>query len=228
MPFRFLPSVAALAALLAVPSVASAQSSVREFELGGSATFLGLQCIRLTPDLPFQSGTAWYPRPIDLARPFQMSLSIVLGPKDADGADGIAFVFHPAKQTGYRGESLGFGGLVPSIGVEFDTYQNLHLDDPAADHVAVIPNGRSGHFGTEPVQLPNLEDGERHPLEIAWDPLRGLEIRLDGRLRARTPPELVLEVFKDIPTVFWGMTAATGRLSNPQDVCIERLKLSAI
>jgi hypothetical protein len=201
---------------------------VAEFELSGAATFLDRHCIRLTPDVPFQSGTAWYPRPIDLAQPFQMSLSMVLGSKNLDGADGIAFVFHPAMRTGRRGEGMGFDGLVPAVGVEFDTYQNLHLDDPASDHLAIVANGLTRYSASAPVPLPELEDGKRHPLEIGWHPVKGLVIRLDGIVRATAPPELVTGVFDGTQPVFWGMTAATGRLSNPQDVCIESLKLSGV
>ncbi len=217
----------AMLGLLAA-SPAWAQSSVRDFELGGSAAILDDQCIRLTPDQQYDTGSAWFKTPIDLSRPFEMKLLVVLGEKDAQGADGIVFVFHPDKQTGFRGEGMGFAGLMPSLGVELDTYRNDHLGDPPNDHLAVMRNGRSFHVGEAgTVDLGNLEDGEKHPLQIAWNPETGLVIRLDGRVRGTYGPEVVTEAFDGTPTVYWGMTAATGRLSNAQDVCIEKIRISS-
>lgn len=216
-----------LVLLLFGAAPALAQSSVTEFELGGSATLVSDECIRLTPDQQYVSGSAWYRAPIDLSRPFEMKVKIVLGNKDDQGADGIVFVFHPAMQTGWRGEGMGFAGLVPSLGIEFDTYQNFHLNDSAADHLALMANGRlfHGEDAFRPIALENLEDGRRHPLRLAWDPGSGLKVMLDGKLRATYPAAAVKEIFGETSIVYWGMTAGTGRLSNIQDVCIEKLYL---
>ncbi len=210
-----------------VASDAFAQSSVHDFELGGSAFLLSDECIRLTPDQQYVSGSAWFRSPVDLNRPFEMKVKLVLGQKNEDGADGIVFVFHPSKQTGFRGEGMGFAGLVPSLGIEFDTYQNFHLNDSAADHLALMANGQLFHGEDvfRPVELGNLEDGKRHPLRLTWDPGAGLKIVLDGKVRAAYPAAAVKGIFGDNFTVYWGMTAGTGRLSNVQDVCIEKLYL---
>ena len=203
-----------------------AQSSVHDFALGSSARILDEECIRLTPDHPYLTGSAWYKRAIDLNMPFEMVMCLVLGEKDGDGADGIAFVFHPTMQTGFRGEGMGFRGLQPSLGIEFDTYQNYHLNDPAADHLAIMPNGQAFHgFGLlPPVELTNLEDGQRHRLRITWDPAaKLLEVYLDDKLRSSYQVDLIQQIFGGNPRVYWGMTAATGRLSNYQDVCIKKL-----
>jgi len=220
-----LPAIAL--SLLAGPALA--QSSVDQFELGGSARVLDAHCIRLTPDEPYLTGSAWFQQAIDLSQGFEMRMSLVLGSKDLQGADGIVFVFHPAKQTGFRGEGMGFAGLRPSLGIEFDTYRNDHLADPDADHLAVMQHGRSFHSNPEyVVPLGNLEDGERHPLQISWSPRAGeLEVRLDGVRIATYPAELITGTFGSTTQVYWGMTAATGRLSNAQDVCIDGLKVSA-
>ena len=213
---------------LLFPTVSSAQSSVRDFRLGGSAHLLDEECIRLTPDQPYASGSAWFEQPIDLDSRFEMRVQLVLGDKDLEGADGIVFVFHPAMQTGARGEGMGFAGLVPSLGVEFDTYQNLHLSDPAADHVALMTNGQRYHHARAGgvVELDNLEDGARHPMRITWSPQSGLEVYLDDELRAAYPAEGVRGLFGEETVVYWGMTAGTGRLSNDQDVCIEMLRIN--
>lgn len=206
--------------LLSAPAPAYPQSSVDEFRLGGSAFRLDARCIRLTPDRSFVSGSAWFVRPVELERAFSVEVSVRLGLKDREGADGLVFVLHPSLQTGRAGEGMGFAGMVPSLGVELDTYQNLHLGDPQADHLAFMADGRRRHVAA-PVELPNLEDGSRHPLRIEWDPASGLEVTLDGRSVARHANDDVQRIFGASARLYWGFTAGTGRLSNEQDVCIE-------
>jgi len=213
--------------LLALPPfLLTAQTSVQDFKLGGGARILNDECIRLTDDAPFESGSAWYEKAIDLSQPFELTVCIVLGNNDEAGADGIGFIFHPTMRTGYRGEGMGFAGLVPSLGIEFDTYQNYHLADPAEDHVAINLNGRTHSYSSVvgPNPVPNLEDGKKHLLWVNWDPIeRTLTVQLDGEERALLNANIVEEVFGGNPTVFWGVTAATGRKTNFQDICIKKL-----
>ena len=49
-------------------------------------------CFRLTDEEDYSSGSIWYRRPISLNAPFSIELSILVGCKDADGADGIEVV----------------------------------------------------------------------------------------------------------------------------------------
>ncbi|MBB4077893.1 hypothetical protein GGR28_000494 [Lewinella aquimaris] len=209
----------------------AAQSSVREFRLGGSAKILSEDCIRLTPATPYVSGSAWFQNPMDLSYPFELTVDLVLGENDELGADGIVFVFHPTMQTGYRGEGMGFAGLYPSLGIEFDTYQNFHLGDPAGDHLAIMPHGQPNHSVSlqGPVPLPNLEDGVRHPLTISWHPgTNTMKITLDNQLRATFTRDIVADIFGGNSKVYWGATAATGRKINFQDVCIRKLVYASL
>ncbi len=219
---RFLLSVCCLL----LPLLSIAQSSVEDFELGGTARILNDECIRLTPDAEYASGSAWYEKAIDLSKPFELTVCLVLGKNDDLGADGIGFVFHPTPRTGYRGEGMGFAGLRPSLGIEFDTYQNYHLADPAEDHVAIMVNGQPHHYASVdgPNPVPNLEDGNKHLLWVNWDPIyKKLTVQLDGVERASLSADIVREVFLGNPTVYWGVTAATGRKTNYQDICIKKL-----
>lgn len=221
---RLIPNL--LTFLLLATASLSAQSSVEEFQLGGYATILNEECIRLTPDRPFTSGSAWYEKAIDLRQPFELTVCLVLGANDELGADGIGFIFHPTMRTGFRGEGMGFAGLVPSLGIEFDTYQNYHLGDPASDHLAVNVNGQPHHYASlvGPVDLPNLEDGNKHLLWVRWDPgMKQLIIHLDGKERVDLSRDLVADIFDGNPRVFWGVTAATGRKTNFHDICIKKL-----
>ena len=208
-----------------------AQSSVNDFNLGGNARILNDECIRLTPDAQFASGSAWYDKPIDLRMPFEITVCLVLGKNDDLGADGIGFVFHPTPRTGYRGEGMGFAGLNPSLGIEFDTYQNYHLADPPEDHVAIMVNGQTHHYASVdgPNPVPNLEDGNKHLLWINWDPVnQQLSVQLDGQNRAGMKADIVNEIFRGNPTVYWGVTAATGRKTNYQDICIKKLVFATV
>lgn len=214
------------ALLLTFMSNTYAQSSVEDFKLGGTARILNDECIRLTPDVQYASGSAWYEKPIDLSQPFELTVCLVLGKRDELGADGIGFVFHPVMRTGYRGEGMGFAGLYPSLGIEFDTYQNFHLADPVGDHVAISVNGQPHHYASlvGPVEVGELEDGKKHLLWIQWDPLdKELVIQLDGIERARLAEDIVAKVFQGNPIVYWGATAATGRKMNYHDICIKKL-----
>ena len=204
----------------------SAQLKIADFELGGSATKLNEECIRIVPDAPYDSGSAWYKKPIDLNAPFEMEVCIVLGCKDEEGADGIVFVFTPIARTGFWGEGMGFAGLYPSLGIEFDTYRNYHLADPAEDHLAIMVHGETHHGSTlvGPIKLNNLENCERHPLRITWSPEeQKLEINLDQEVVATYEGDLVNTIFRGNSGVHWGVTSATGRLSNNHDICIKKL-----
>lgn len=212
--------------IIVIISSGYGQIAIADFELGGSATKISEQCIRLVPDRPYDSGSAWYKKAIDLNAPFEMEVCLILGCKDEEGADGIVFVFTPFARTGFWGEGMGFAGLRPSLGIEFDTYQNYHLADPEEDHISVMANGETyhGYSLVKPVTVPNLENCERHPLRILWKPEESLlEIYLDNELRATYAGDLVREVFKGNSGVYWGITSATGRLSNDHDICIKKL-----
>lgn len=225
MNARALPTFLALVLFGLAPALA-AQSSVQEFRLGGSAKILNEECIRLTPETPYVSGSAWFQNPMDLEYPFELTLDLVLGNNNDLGADGIVFVFHPAMQTGYRGEGMGFAGLYPSLGIEFDTYQNFHLGDPSGDHVAIMPHGQAHHARSMvgPTEIPNLENGAKHPLTISWHPGKQvLQVTLDNELVASYNGDIVNTIFGGNSKVYWGATAATGRKINFQDVCIRKL-----
>ncbi|RMF02804.1 MAG: hypothetical protein D6772_03025, partial [Bacteroidetes bacterium] len=144
--------------------------------------------------------------------------------------DGLVFGLQPVSTSiGGSGGDLGFGMVQPSLGVEFDTYQNLDYNDPAFDHITIIRDGvlnhtLSGGALAGPVSAnamePNIEDCQYHPLRITWDaPAQTLSVYFDCELRLTYTADLVNEVFGGDPLVFWGFTAATGGLNNTHEVC---------
>lgn len=203
------------------------QVDPNDLQPGGDTRSTGNNCFRLTMAQDWMSGTVWYREAVDLNSPFEMEMKLRLGCQDAEGADGMVFIFLPEKvPTGYRGEGMGFGGLRPSLGIEIDTWQNYHLADPEEDHVAVMVNGNVSHFYSqeEPVIISNIEDCALHLFRINWEPdATLLTIYLDGKPIIARTVDMIQDVFLGDNTIFWGISAATGKYNNLQEVCFEQL-----
>ncbi len=205
------------------------QNAQAQFHLNGSATVLNDTCWTLTTANNFIAGSIWNVDKINLNNSFQVIMDLKFGCKDADGADGILFGFQPlSTSVGQAGEGLGFQGVAPSLGIEFDTWQNGNLGDPSYDHIAVSKNGDLNHNGPSnlagPVQAnatkPNIEDCNWHKLRVDWDAaVMKLEIWFDCDLRLTYTGDIVNEIFGGDPLVFWGFTASTGGSNNLQQVC---------
>lgn len=204
------------------------------FRVGGDAVRTGEQCYRLTKEREWQGGSVWYKNPINLNDPFEMEIDLKFGCYDK-GADGIVFIFHDRLRTGMPGEGMGFGKLKPSLGIEMDTYQNYHRDDPEYDHMAIMTNGSLNH-GTGSLQpIPilanrkNIEDCKFHRMKVIWKPtLKELSIIIDNNLRIKKHIDIVGKIFKGNPSVYWGFSAATGGSYNLQEVCLEKMKFTEV
>ena len=198
-----------------------------DFTLQGDTYLTDQDCYRLTEATYYSSGSIWYKKPINLMEPFIIELQIMAGCNDSLGADGMVFVFTPqTNRLGYVGEGIGFSGLNPSIGIEIDTWRNYHLNDPAEDHIAIMANGRVGHYSdlAGPKALSNIEDCLNHSLLIIWQPdIQKLSVNIDGSEVIATQYDLVNKIFRGNPTVYWGVTAATGRKMNIHEVCFDRM-----
>jgi outer membrane protein OmpA-like peptidoglycan-associated protein len=205
---------------------------ITDFRLDGDARQSGGNCITLTPDYQWSSGSIWYKKAISLKSSFDMQLRVMLGCKDRDGADGMVFVFHPyAERTGYRGEGMGFAGLNPAIGIEIDTWQNEHLGDPWQDHVAILRDGSVNHgFNLAgPKWISNIEDCREHDLNINWAAnTQTLSVRIDGKEVISLKRDLVGTIFRGKEKVYWGVTSATGNYNNRQAVCFEKLEFELV
>jgi gliding motility-associated-like protein len=199
------------------------------YVLNGSATQDNCHCYTLTTEQFSQSGSVWNKNKIDLSQPFNYFFNVFLGCRDLDGADGIAFVLQPVSTSlGTTGQGLGFGGIVPSLGVTIDTYQNTDDNDPTYDHIAIQANGDVNHLSPNnlagPVQALansiNIEDCNWHILEVNWQPADSLmQVSMDGILRLTMQKNIIASVFNNDPKVYWGFTAATGGSVNLQKMC---------
>ncbi len=180
-------------------------------------------CYKLT--IPITYGGIWYINKVNLNFNFNIQGTLNFGTNDSNGADGMGFVFQPLSNIiGNTGMGLGFGGISPSLAVEFDTYQNFELNDPVNDHMGLIKNGDLHHNGPgnliPPVDLGNIEDGQDHPFIIDWNATsKTLQVTLDGIVRINHTIDIVADVFNGENKVFWGFTASTGAFFNPHTVC---------
>lgn len=212
-----------------------------QFTMLGKATQIDCHCFTLTPDTTEQSGAIWNNQKIDLSQSFDYQFSIFLGCKDVPGADGIAFVLQPNLNFyDSIGMSLGYAGIVPSVGVTIDTWQNgspttaAFHGDPTYDHISIQLNGDLDHRDSMaplpvnniagPVRaLPthdNIEDCKWHILRVRWDvDTKTLTAYIDGAQRVSVVKDFVADLFNNDPMVHWGFTGSTGDNTNLQQVC---------
>lgn len=208
------------------------RAEIDDFDLAGDTYRTEYNCYRLTEERNYSTGSIWYKAPIDITQPFSIELSVLLGCKDEAGADGMVFVFTGGRyRVGYTGEGIGFAGLRPSVGIELDTWLNEHLNDPFEDHIAIMANGRVGHYNdlAGPLPIPNIEDCKQHRLAVRWDPTEQiLSIEIDYEEVISANVDLVDGIFGGQKQVFWGVTAATGRYNNYHEVCFDRLSFAPV
>ena len=223
-PARFLELPFLLLSLFFAP-----QNTAAQFVLNGSATQTLDTCWTLTPAENFAVGSIWNETKVNLNESFQVLMQLNFGGHNS-GADGILFGLQPLSTSiGQAGEGLGFQGVSPSLGIEFDTYKNNNLDDPGFDHLAIMRDGILNHGLSNnlagPVQSSasegNVEDGEWHQLRVNWDAnALTIEVWFDCELRLSYTGDIVNDIFNGDPEVFWGFTAATGAKNNLQQVCL--------
>ena len=209
-------------------------TSKAQFVLNGDAVSLGGDCYQLTEETTFSAGSIWYETLINLEENFEINFQLNMGDLDASGADGMYFVLQPVGTgLGDAGGGMGYLGITPSLGIEFDTYQNGDYGDPAYDHIAIQYNGELDHAGIYnldgPAQIvagePNIEDGEYHFVKITWDAGdQHLQVFVDCEYRVGFITEvfdIIETIFAGDPEVYFGFTAGTGSLYNNQIICFE-------
>ena len=201
--------------------------SFSQYIVNGNAVQESCNCYVLTPPAQWQVGSVWQNTKINLNDPFEFSFNVYLGCRDIDGADGLAFILQPnSTSVGTGGEGLGFQGIVPSIGISLDTYQNQGYNDPVGDHISIQPNGIYNHTNDLAGPVPasassdNIEDCAWHAFRIKWDPATyTLSAYFDGVFRLSTQIDIVADIFKNDPMVYWGFSSATGGSYNLQKFC---------
>ncbi|MEM6263816.1 MAG: gliding motility-associated C-terminal domain-containing protein [Bacteroidota bacterium] len=200
-----------------------------QYRLNGSSVRDTGECFTITPDQQWRNGSIWYLNKVDISRPFDLYFDVFMGCRDANGADGLAFVLQQVStRVGTSGGGLGYLGISPSIAVELDGFQNGDFGDPFYDHLAIMKNGNPRHNSRDNLAGPvsilpnnrNAEDCQFHSLRITWDPANTvMRVYLDCQLRLSYTGDIVRDIFNNDSQVFWGFTGATGFYTNRQVFC---------
>lgn len=204
-----------------------------QYHFNGTAMDDGNDCYTLTQEMTYTNGTIWYSEQLDLSQPFDIEFNMNFGSDDA-GADGMAFVMQQigVNALGNTGMGMGYGGnyFQPSLGIEFDVFENTQTNDPAEDHIAIQRDGNIDHANANnlagPVQADassaNIETDTDYPVRITWDPSTNtIEVYFNCELRLSTQYDITNLIFSGNSMVYWGFTAGTGGAFNEQKVCLE-------
>ncbi|MGK0387592.1 MAG: hypothetical protein ACI94Y_000318, partial [Maribacter sp.] len=198
---------------------------------GQAAAIIGEgDCYQLTTTSPtYQSGSIYYQSRLNLDYDFKLDFEINLGSIDGSGADGMTFILQPISSSlGGNGGDLGFTGIGPSVGVEFDTWQNSWASDPQNDHISFQRNGNLRHTAGGYLDatvtretVPNMEVGANRPVSIGWNATtKELTYIYNNRPARTVTQDITNTIFGGNPNVFWGWSAGTGIAVNNQSVCI--------
>ena len=198
-------------------------SSAAGLTLNGTASQSGA-VLRLTSAAEGQDGSAYANTPVNLAHSFQSHFQFSMHDSTSGTpADGIAFVVQNAvsglSALGSAGGGIGYGGIAPSVAVEFDIWQNG--GDPNANHVGITLNGDPGTYAAVATPPFNLYGG---PLNawIDYDAIsHTLQVYVDpSTIKPATPLlSTVLDIPSTVgPTAYIGFTGATGGSNADQDI----------
>jgi hypothetical protein len=199
-------------------------SDVSLLQLNGNAATAdsgGVMVLRVTPAAGDQSGSAFLTEGITLATDASFSTSFEfqitgeaggIGDGDGGGADGLMFVVQTVSSSaGASGGGIGYEGIVDSIAVEFDTYDNGEI---SGNHVGLNVEGSVASVTA--VDIPTrMNDGN---IWFAWIDYDGATDTLEVRLaQVNVRPALAtLSATVDVPAIigaeaaFVGFTSGTG------------------
>lgn len=205
-------------------------STVSGLTLNGNASQSG-DVLRLTPAQSWQSGSAFSTSTLALndlnsfSTRFQFQITGSGGISDADGtgADGIVFVVQTvSNNVGGAGVGIGYQGISPSLGIEFDTYNNGSLDDNSGNHVGINLNGNINSV-TQTAVLPRFNDGN---IWTSWIDYNGATNELEVRFnQTGVRPDAValaysvnLSALLGSPNAYVGFTSGTGAAWGNHDI----------
>jgi len=202
--------------------------SAAEFSCVGTCERLAPGCFRLTKDESLQTGNFWNMVKLNVSIPFSLEFTMYAGSYDDFGADGLVFVLQDKSNSlvGGEGDGMGYSGITPSFGIEFDTFHNT-IDPTNEDHISFVKNGNvANRLCNLYASLSNIEDGNNHSVKIIWDPSSEHMAVFFDNLTSEPTLQMVVGLGNILQSgeAFWGFTAATGYYSNVQSVCITELK----
>lgn len=202
-------------------------SSTAGLQLNGTAAHVG-NVLRLTPTTTFAGGSAFTTSTIPLGNQnsfstyfsFLLTGSGGISDNDGTGADGLVFVVQTvSNNVGGAGAGIGYQGINPSLGIEFDTFNNSEV---SGNHVGINTNGSTSSLVSvnEPTRFNNGQvwnawvdyNGGTGLLEVRWS-LSAIRPAAAG-----LSTNLNLATILGQNTAFVGFTAATGSAVNNHDL----------
>lgn len=222
-----------LCAACALSSAHAASVTYNDFSdtsgltLNGSATTTTTSdgtVLRLTPASTGQSGSAFSSVTVNAATfstAFQFRITspggTIFDCNTEAGADGIVFVAQAVSSSiGGGGLGIGYAGISPSVGVEFDTWCNGANNDPSSNHLGIDINGVVNHGAGSPNTVnvaPNFDDGN---LWYAWIDYDGTDLEVRANQTGVRPTDALLSRSLDLAGIlgqndaFIGFTSGTG------------------
>ncbi len=217
----------------------------------------GTPVLRLTPAQVDQAGSAFSLAPVQLGNNASFSTAFAFqltggggisdGTANPLGADGLVFVLNTvANNVGGLGQGVGYQGVLNSVGVKFDTWQDSVANgfpqdsDPNGNFVAMYLNGSTQTAGYVPYSPSNpttesqyytpstsMKNGD---IWYAWIDYNGVTEQLDVSLSdgvdvRPASPQLVATVnlsasgvLGSSPEVYAGFTSGTGGAYDNTDI----------
>lgn len=152
---------------------------------------------------------------------FRISNPMGISEDDGQGADGIVFVVQTlSSKVGATGGGIGYEGLAPSVGIEFDTWANGV--DADGNHVGIDVNGKMTSVVAKHVKT-RFNNGK---VWNAWVDYNGKIHRLEVRWSQSSdrPEAAMLGYDVDLAKVlgqtdvFLGFSSGTGSAGNTHDI----------
>ena len=179
----------------------------------GSASVVG-GALQLTPSALSQNGSAFTDAyAISAGTTVSAFFAYEIVNPIFGGADGLTFTVHNApggaSQLGVSGGGIGYGGITPSVTVEFDTWNNGGIDDFSANHVGISTGGNTNAivqadpgFSLDSVSA------------FAWVDYDGTTLSVFTSTTNSKPVSELISLALDITDLgteaYFGFTAATG------------------
>lgn len=174
--------------------------------------------MRVTPSAFFQSGSVFSSSAIAFGPTYGFSTRFTfnLNRQLGGGADGLVFVIQPnANNVGGSGGGIGYKGIGNSLGVEYDTFNNIPIDQGSHNHIGIDLNGSLASL-VQNNNLPFILDSARDL--TSWIDYNGatktIEVRLNNSnvrpLSAILSYQFDLAATIGAPKAFVGFTSGTG------------------
>ena len=207
-------------------------SSTAGLQLNGAAAVSGT-ALRLVPSVLNSGGSAFTAAQVPLgglnsfSTYFQFQITNPQGiiDEDGSGADGLVFVVQTVNNNvGGVGGGIGYAGINPSVGIEFDTYNNgVPAGDPSGNHVGIDLNGSLNSVVAVDEPDDRFNDGTVWNAWVDYDgTINQLEVRWSRTQTRPILPQLSSNVnltsVLGQNTAFLGFTAATGSASGNHDI----------